>query len=50
MAEAVFRHRICQTELDSMISVDSVGTHGYHIGGAPDPQLNKNRPATLVTI
>ncbi|GEA10277.1 protein-tyrosine-phosphatase [Alteromonas sp. KUL49] len=33
-AEAVFRHKAAQAGLD--INIDSAGTHGYHIGKAPD--------------
>lgn len=33
-AEAVFRHKAKQAGLDMVI--DSAGTHGYHIGKAPD--------------
>lgn len=33
-AEAVFRYKAKQANLD--ITIDSAGTHGYHIGKAPD--------------
>lgn len=33
-AEAVFRHRASAAGLD--LHIDSAGTHGYHIGDAPD--------------
>ncbi len=33
-AEAVFRHQAAQAGLD--ITIDSAGTHGYHIGKQPD--------------
>ncbi|MBO1256190.1 low molecular weight phosphotyrosine protein phosphatase [Alteromonas sp. 5E99-2] len=33
-AEAVFRHKAKEAGLD--IEIDSAGTHGYHIGKAPD--------------
>ncbi|MEG3768298.1 low molecular weight protein-tyrosine-phosphatase [Alteromonas sp. 14N.309.X.WAT.G.H12] len=33
-AEAVFRHKAKQAGLD--LEIDSVGTHGYHIGSPPD--------------
>lgn len=33
-AEAVFRHMAAQAKLD--ITIDSAGTHGYHIGKQPD--------------
>ncbi|MBU2977454.1 low molecular weight protein-tyrosine-phosphatase [Alteromonas sp. C1M14] len=33
-AEAVFRHKALEAGLD--IDIDSVGTHGYHIGSPPD--------------
>ena len=33
-AEAVFRHKARQAGLN--VKIDSAGTHGYHIGKAPD--------------
>lgn len=36
MAEGIFRHLIDQAGLNQHVFVDSAGTHGYHIGGAPD--------------
>ncbi len=33
-AEAVFRHKAKEQGLD--LTIDSAGTHGYHIGKAPD--------------
>lgn len=33
-AEAVFRHKSKQAAID--VVIDSAGTHGYHIGKAPD--------------
>jgi protein-tyrosine phosphatase len=35
-AEAVLRHKLVQTGLDSWIDVDSAGTHGSHVGSPPD--------------
>lgn len=35
-ADAVLRHKVRQAGLDHLIRVDSAGTHGYHIGHAPD--------------
>jgi protein-tyrosine phosphatase len=35
-AEGVLRHRIEAHNLHGEITVDSAGTHGYHIGEAPD--------------
>jgi protein-tyrosine phosphatase len=37
-AEGVMRHLVCQAKLDDWIKVDSAGTHGYHVGSAPDPR------------
>ncbi len=41
MAEAVARHFISTGGLDGLIEVDSAGTHGYHVGEAPDPRTRK---------
>jgi protein-tyrosine phosphatase len=35
-AEGVFRHKVNLATLDSQISIDSAGTHAYHVGNAPD--------------
>lgn len=35
-AEAVLRHRLQHAGLESRVHTDSVGTHGYHVGQAPD--------------
>lgn len=35
-AEAVFRHQVEAAGLAGSISIDSAGTHDYHIGDAPD--------------
>jgi len=35
-AEGVFRARVAQAGLADRILIDSAGTHGYHIGQAPD--------------
>jgi len=36
IAEAVFRRRVEEARLADLVSVDSAGTHGYHIGAEPD--------------
>ena len=35
-AEGVFRHKVEQENLESQISIDSAGTHAYHVGNPPD--------------
>lgn len=35
-AEGVFRHKVEQANLDSQITIDSAGTHAYHVGNPPD--------------
>ena len=35
-AEGVFRHMLCENKLEDLVDVDSAGTHGYHVGEAPD--------------
>lgn len=37
-AEGVFRFMVEQAKLDHEITVDSAGTHAYHLGNAPDPR------------
>src|SRR5947209_5968529 len=35
-AEGVFRHLAAAAGLSDRVQVDSAGTHGYHVGEAPD--------------
>jgi protein-tyrosine phosphatase len=35
-AEGVFRHKVREAGLEGRIGWDSAGTHGYHVGEAPD--------------
>ena len=35
-AEGVFRHKVEQASLEHKISIDSAGTHAYHVGNPPD--------------
>ncbi|WP_418648575.1 low molecular weight protein-tyrosine-phosphatase [Thauera butanivorans] len=40
-AEGIARHYIQTGGLGGLIEVDSAGTHGYHVGEAPDPRARK---------
>ncbi|MBV2264914.1 MAG: low molecular weight phosphotyrosine protein phosphatase, partial [Thauera sp.] len=40
-AEGVARHLIATAGLGDRVEVDSAGTHGYHVGEAPDPRTQK---------
>lgn len=40
-AEGVFRHFLRRNQLDDRVEVDSAGTHGYHVGEAPDPRTQR---------
>lgn len=35
-AEGVFQHKVTQANLENEISIDSAGTHAYHVGNPPD--------------
>ena len=37
-AEGVFTQKVANAKLTGRILIDSAGTHGYHIGEAPDPR------------
>lgn len=37
-AEGIFRKRIFEAGLAERVTVDSAGTHGYHVGEPPDPR------------
>ena len=52
-AEGVFRKLVEEHELDSVIEIDSSGTHGYHVGEPPDRRAQmaaKNRNIDLSSI
>jgi protein-tyrosine phosphatase len=40
-AEGVFRHKVKQAALEDKISIDSAGTHAYHVGNSPDPRAQE---------
>lgn len=40
-AEGVFRSYLRNHRLDGTIEVDSAGTHGYHVGEAPDQRTQR---------
>ena len=37
-AEGIFIRKVAEAGLAGVIDIDSAGTHGYHIGEAPDPR------------
>ena len=40
-AEGVLRQMIRMSNLGATIEVDSAGTHGYHVGEAPDTRTQR---------
>ena len=40
-AEAVLRHYVRANGLGDQVEIDSAGTHGYHVGEAPDPRTQR---------
>ncbi|MCW2973162.1 MAG: protein-tyrosine phosphatase [Thermoleophilia bacterium] len=38
MAEAVFRHLVADAGIDAQVTIDSAGTHSYHLGHTPHPE------------
>lgn len=40
-AEGVFRHKVKQANLEDKITIDSAGTHAYHVGNSPDPRAQE---------
>lgn len=49
-AEGVFRHLVRQAGLEDRITADSAGTHGYHVGEAPDPRSQRAAKARGVDL
>ncbi len=42
LAEAIFKHKVSEKELDHFYQGDSCGTASYHIGNSPDSRTIKN--------
>ena len=40
-AEGVFRYLLRENKLEDLVDVDSAGTHGYHVGEAPDQRTQR---------
>ena len=40
-AEGVFRHMVAAAGRDAEFHIDSAGTHGYHVGHAPDARMSE---------
>ena len=40
-AEGVFRHKVEENNLQNQISIDSAGTHAYHVGSSPDKRAQE---------
>jgi protein-tyrosine phosphatase len=38
-AEGVFRKAVAEAGREAEFEIDSAGTHGYHVGHAPDPRM-----------
>ena len=38
LAHGLFEHRVEKTGLADRITIDSAGTHAYHVGNLPDPR------------
>ncbi|MDH5784928.1 MAG: low molecular weight phosphotyrosine protein phosphatase [Chromatiales bacterium] len=38
LAHGLFEHRVKEVGLDDRITIDSAGTHAYHVGNQPDPR------------
>jgi len=40
-AEGVFRHKVEQADLNEHFTIDSAGTHAYHVGNPPDSRATE---------
>ena len=53
MAEAIFRHKVLEANLDSKLEIDSCGTAAYHLGEKPEqnhePKMDKTLSKTAWT-
>jgi protein-tyrosine phosphatase len=50
LAEAVFKHKIVERNLNKFFEADSCGTSNYHIGDDPDPRTIANAKKNGVQI
>lgn len=50
LAEAIFKHKIREKNLEHRVEVDSCGTANYHVGDTPDPRTIKNALKNGVVI
>lgn len=41
-AEGLLRAKLAAAGLEARVRVDSAGTHGYHVGDAPDPRAQRH--------
>ena len=41
MAEGMFRKAVREAGLESLVEIDSAGTHAYHVGSPPDPRAQQ---------
>lgn len=41
-ADGVLRQLVREAGLEALVRVDSAGTHGYHVGEAPDPRAQEH--------
>lgn len=50
LAEAIFNHKLRQTNFHHLVEADSCGTSNYHIGESPDPRTIANAKKNGVSI
>lgn len=50
LAEAIFKSKISQRNLDGVVAVDSAGTSNYHIGSGPDSRSLENAKLNNINI
>lgn len=50
LAEAIFKKKVRERDLNAFIEADSCGTSNYHIGDSPDPRTIANARKNGVTI
>jgi protein-tyrosine phosphatase len=50
LAEAVFKHKVKERELEHLFEIDSCGTSNYHIGDPPDSRTIANAVKNGISI
>ena len=49
-AEGFFRKALIGSDIEDRVSIDSAGTHSYHLGHAPDPRAMETASKFIIVM